>query len=74
MRPTIKFFFRFYLLTVVAVILIPSCGNSNQKANTPEKVVVKDQYQCPMKCTQEIFDKPGSCSVCGMELEKIANG
>jgi hypothetical protein len=26
------------------------------------------QYRCPMKCTEEIFDKPGKCPNCGMEL------
>lgn len=28
------------------------------------------QYQCPMKCEGMTFNKPGKCSVCGMELEK----
>jgi acetolactate decarboxylase len=32
----------------------------------------KKVYQCPMKCDGEkIFDKPGRCSVCGMNLMEI---
>jgi hypothetical protein len=29
-----------------------------------------EEYECPMKCDRLIFDKPGKCPVCGMELEK----
>ena len=49
---------------------IVSCGDGDKKQETPVEVA-KEQYQCPMKCTEEIFDKPGQCKVCGMELEKI---
>jgi hypothetical protein len=31
-----------------------------------------DQYQCPMKCTEEVFTKPGTCPVCKMDLEKVS--
>jgi len=27
-------------------------------------------YQCPMKCEGKVFAEPGSCPVCGMDLEK----
>jgi hypothetical protein len=27
-------------------------------------------YACPMKCTEEKFDHPAKCSVCGMDMEK----
>ena len=49
---------------------IVSCGSEEKKQETPAEVAT-EHYQCPMKCTEEIFDKPGQCSVCGMELEKI---
>jgi acetolactate decarboxylase len=39
----------------------PSSGNETE------------QYHCPMKCEGEkIYDKPGRCPVCGMNLVKIA--
>ncbi|MCW3084934.1 MAG: hypothetical protein JWP12_2300 [Bacteroidetes bacterium] len=50
-----------------------SCTGSNKKTDNKETQEVKSQYQCPMKCTEEKFDKPGKCPVCGMELEKVAN-
>jgi hypothetical protein len=54
------------------LIIVPGCSGSSKK--TDEKPAqVKEQYQCPMKCTEEKFDKPGNCPVCGMELEKITN-
>ena len=35
---------------------------------------VADRYICPMKCTEQIFDEPGNCPKCGMELVKITEG
>lgn len=49
---------------------IVSCGSEEKKQEAPAEVAT-EHYQCPMKCTEEILDKPGQCSVCGMELEKI---
>lgn len=51
-------------------IAIVSCGSEEKKQETPAEVAT-EHYQCPMKCTEEVLDKPGQCSVCGMELEKI---
>jgi len=64
-----------YTLIVVALmafgsVSIVSCGSEEKKETTPAAVAT-EHYQCPMKCTEEIQDKPGQCSVCGMELEKI---
>ncbi|MCK6648100.1 MAG: hypothetical protein L6Q66_00445 [Bacteroidia bacterium] len=47
-------------------------GCSGSKTENNEQKAA-EQYQCPMKCTEEIFAKPGSCPVCGMDLEKISN-
>ena len=49
------------------------CGGGEKKPEAPTEVA-KDQYQCPMKCTEEVFDKPDTCKVCGMQLEKITKG
>lgn len=52
------------------VLITPSCSGSKTE-NKDQKVA--EQYQCPMKCTEEVSDKPGKCSVCEMDLEKINN-
>nr|MBA2562028.1 copper-translocating P-type ATPase [Chitinophagaceae bacterium] len=32
----------------------------------------KDKYYCPMHCEgDKVYDKPGNCPVCGMNLEKV---
>ncbi len=62
------------LIWIVAMVFttlaIVSCGSEEKKQETPAEVAT-EHYQCTMKCTEEILDKPGQCSVCGMELEKI---
>lgn len=62
------------LLIFVATALLSTnftaCGSGEKKTEAPLETA-KEQYQCPMKCTEEILDKPGTCTVCGMELEKI---
>jgi rubrerythrin len=39
------------------------------KADTAKTKLAKVQYVCPMHAN-EVFDKPGKCPVCGMELVK----
>jgi hypothetical protein len=61
------------LLLIIVSISLPSliaCGGDKIKTETPAEIT-KEQYQCPMKCTEGVFDKAGACSVCGMDLEKI---
>lgn len=58
----------FVILTTILVI--SSCGNNQKPAASPAETA-KEQYQCPMKCTEELFDKPGKCPVCEMELVKV---
>jgi P-type Cu+ transporter len=64
------------LITIITGSLIFSsgCSGEDKKNGGKQPEPVKEQYQCPMKCTEEKFDKPGNCPVCGMELEKVANG
>ncbi len=61
------------LFLIIGAISLPSliaCGGDEIKTDAPAEIA-KEQYRCPMKCTEEILDKVGACSVCGMELEKI---
>jgi len=58
---------------VFLAIGFASCSGKDKKTGNQEIQAEKVQYQCPMKCTEEKFDKPGKCPVCGMELEKVAN-
>lgn len=62
----------FLLFATIALVstTFVSCGSAEKKQEAPVETA-KEQYQCPMKCTEEILDKPGTCTVCGMELEKI---
>ena len=48
-----------------------SCSGDSKKAESAPTEQVKEQYQCPMKCTEELFNKPGKCPVCEMDLIKI---
>lgn len=62
-----------FLLT--AVMFFASCGNKtseSKKENTTTEQTANVMYQCPMKCEGEkMYDKPGSCPVCNMDLEKV---
>jgi hypothetical protein len=63
------------ILSALALTLFiaPGCNGGDKPSGNPPVQQVKQQYQCPMKCTEEKFDKPGKCPVCEMELEKITN-
>jgi len=54
-------------------IALAACSGSSKSPENKEIQQVKAEYQCPMKCSDQKFDKPGKCPVCGMELEKVAN-
>ncbi|WP_293925904.1 heavy metal translocating P-type ATPase [Sphingobacterium sp. UBA6320] len=50
-----------------------SCCSTHEKVDKP-KVTAQSagKYYCPMMCEgDKLYDKPGSCPVCGMNLEKI---
>lgn len=63
---TISFF-----ISVITTI-ISACGSDHPKSDATPAETAKEQYQCPMKCTEEVFEKPGKCPVCEMDLEKIS--
>lgn len=58
---------------IFTLSIISACNGNSKTPENKQPEVVKEQYLCPMKCTEEKFDKPGKCPVCGMELEKITN-
>ena len=52
-------------------VVITSCNNVSKRESgqTEEQAM----YQCPMDCEKgKTHDKPDQCSVCGMDLEKMA--
>ena len=55
-------------MSVFSSGLIISCNGHKSK---PLPETIKAEYQCPMKCSEQVFDKPGKCPECGMELEKV---
>ncbi len=54
-----------YIVILLIPVFLSSCkDNSNNE--------IASVYQCPMKCEgDKTFDKPGSCSVCNMDLQPI---
>jgi hypothetical protein len=66
-----KYILAVFLTTAFCSTLLVGCKGDPKKAETPATEAVKDQYQCPMKCTEQLFDKPGKCPVCEMELIKV---
>jgi hypothetical protein len=50
--------------------LLSSCSERKKEEKRPVERTV-NQYKCPMECTGEIFEKPGKCPNCGMDLIKI---
>jgi nitrous oxide reductase accessory protein NosL len=51
--------------------LLAGCNGGVEKPAVSPAAAEKVQYQCPMKCTEQLFDKPGKCPVCEMELIKV---
>lgn len=58
---------------LMSCILLPGCMAVEKEKKIPEEKVIK-QYKCPMKCTEQIFDKPGKCPNCGTELILVTEG
>lgn len=52
---------------------ITSCSQPEKKAaENPAHEQVAATYQCPMDCENgKVYDKPGQCPVCGMDLQKV---
>lgn len=53
--------------------ILTACSEEKKTGKSPVEETV-NHYKCPMGCTEEIFDKPGKCPNCGMELTKITEG
>lgn len=61
------------IMLLTAVILFASCGSKTSQNKTEQ--TANAMYQCPMKCEGEkMYDKPGSCPVCNMDLKKVEAG
>ena len=60
-----------YFAILTITLLLNSCENNSRKSTAIPAQAREEQYQCPMKCTEEIFKKPGKCPVCEMDLEKV---
>ena len=72
------------ILTTVFTLILGSCASSSNK-NEPSNTSATQTsnldttklksgeifYQCEMN-PEIVSDKPGSCSVCGMDLEKVS--
>ncbi len=62
-------YFTVVLLALSVVFIVPSCSSGKKDDQKQEQA--KEEYQCPMKCEGLKYDKPGKCTVCGMDLEKV---
>lgn len=56
-----------------ATCTFTACSGS-AKEKQEQQTISHDQYKCPMNCTDELYEKPGNCPHCGMELEKVIQG
>jgi hypothetical protein len=50
--------------------ILTGCSEGKKREKSPVEKTI-NRYKCPMECTGEIFEKPGKCPNCGMELIKI---
>ncbi len=60
----------FFLMILLSSALFQGCAGSSEKPVQAPAEAVKEQYQCPM-CKDQLFDKPGKCPACEMELIKV---
>ena len=60
-------------LAFIALITL-SVGCNSHSTETKKEEMRTDVYECPMKCNGATYDKPGKCTVCGMDLQKVAKG
>ena len=61
-----------FFLTVFSFFLL-ACNRSSettakQPSTSSDSLQTAAVYECPMKCDGKTYDKPGKCSVCGMDL------
>jgi P-type Cu+ transporter len=49
-----------------------SCCDNRVKMPMESPINASEKYYCPMHCEgNKVYDKPGNCPVCGMNLEKM---
>jgi hypothetical protein len=58
----------FFLVTLACSSKAPA----EQKLKESKQMEEKGTYHCPMKCTEEMYNKPGKCKICNMDLEKVS--
>ena len=66
-----------YFASIAMLGLLACKGNENKENATKEVSTSVDStavhaasYACPMDCEEgKVYDKPGKCPVCGMDLE-----
>jgi hypothetical protein len=63
----------YWVLMLLFLTLFSNCDQPKKTKNLPVKLA-KSKYQCPMRCTDEVFEHNGNCPVCGTKLEKIIEG
>ena len=61
-----------FIIIVFSFSIIVSCKGSDKKETETKQEMKSEVYQCPMKCNDTTYEKPGNCPVCGMELEKVS--
>ena len=70
---------RILVLASIALFFAACSNSSNPNAEsktgvmqdtTRQQIAERTIYQCPMHL-EEVSDKPGTCSKCGMDLEKV---
>jgi hypothetical protein len=47
-----------------------ACGSKSEHEENQENRVSEVKYECPMGCTDQVFNQPGKCPECEMDLVK----
>jgi len=64
----------FTIVILFCTIVFTNCGTEKTPPKNSSPTITKEQYECPMKCTEEIFEKQGKCPVCEMDLASFSGG
>ena len=60
------------VLAISSFTLISCGGNEASESHEGHEHVAGKEYSCPMGCEgDKVHAEPGSCSVCGMDLEEV---
>ncbi len=58
-------------LLCICAIIVPFMSCSDKDPKKSQQELKTASYQCPMKCSEKLYTKPGNCNTCGVELEQI---